>query len=310
MTARPATGLVAATGVQLDQHGTIVVDRQMRANVPDVWAAGDCVHTHHVLLTEPTYVPLGTTAHKQGRIAGALGTPSNSPRCTGSQRGNPATEAPMREMYHEQLNDILIDLERMTLVVSAAVQRSTSALLAADLSAAEAVIGADTQLDAAGETVEEKIFDVIARQAPVAAELRMLVAALRMVADLERMGDLAAHVAKIARLRYPAPAIPTELHGMIEEMSRATRRMVDQAGEVISTRDVSAALRIEAADDEMDRLRRNQFRQMMDPSWPHGVEVAVDLALLGRYYERIADHAVSMARRVIFLVTGHMPAGQ
>jgi phosphate transport system protein len=135
----------------------------------------------------------------------------------------------------------------------------------------------------------------------------MLVAALRMVADLERMGDLAAHVSKIARLRYPAPAIPTELHSVIENMSTVAGKMVDAAGDVIKTRDVAAASALEAADDEMDKLRTSQFRLMMDASWPHGVEVAVDIALLGRYYERIADHAVSMARRVVYLVTGELP---
>jgi phosphate transport system protein len=216
----------------------------------------------------------------------------------------------MRDIYHQQLDEILVEVELMTRIVSTAVRRSTSALLTADLGTAEEVIAADVQLDVADETVEEKIFDLMALQAPVAVELRMLVAALRMVADLERMGDLAAHVAKIARLRYPAAAIPAELHGVIEDMGRVAQRMVDQAGEVIKTRDVSAAHRVETADDEMDRLRSAQFRQMMDASWPHGVEVAVDLALLARYYERIADHAVSMARRVIFLVTGEMPAAQ
>jgi phosphate transport system protein len=135
----------------------------------------------------------------------------------------------------------------------------------------------------------------------------MLVAALRMVADLERMGDLAAHVSKIARLRYPAPAIPAELHGVIEEMGGVAGRMVDSAGDVIKSRDVEAATRLETVDDEMDKLRSNQFRLMMDDAWPHGVEVAVDIALLGRYYERIADHAVSMARRVVYLVTGELP---
>jgi phosphate transport system protein len=214
----------------------------------------------------------------------------------------------MRDIYHQQLDEILVEVELMTRTVSTAVRRSTSALLTADLGTAEEVIAADVQLDVAGETVGEKIFDLMALQAPVAVELRMLVAALRMVADLERMGDLAAHVAKITRLRYPAAAIPAELHGVIEDMGRVAQRMVDQAGEVIKTRDVSAAHRVETADDEMDKLRSSQFRQMMDASWPHGVEVAVDLALLGRYYERIADHAVSMARRVIFLVTGELPA--
>jgi len=213
----------------------------------------------------------------------------------------------MRETYHEQLDDILAELERMTRTVSTAVRRSTSALLTADIRQAEEVIAADIKLDAAGEGVEEKVFDLMARQAPVANELRMLVAALRMVADLERMGDLAAHVSKIARLRYPAPAIPAELHTVIEEMGAVAGRMVDGAGDVIKSRDVKAAAKLETVDDEMDKLRSNQFRLMMDDSWPHGVEVAVDIALLGRYYERIADHAVSMARRVVYLVTGELP---
>jgi phosphate transport system protein len=213
----------------------------------------------------------------------------------------------MRDTYHEQLEDILTELERMTRTVSTAVRRSTTALLQADIRQAEAVIAADIELDAAGEGVEEKVFELMARQAPVANELRMLVAALRMVADLERMGDLAAHVSKVARLRYPAPAIPAELHDVIEEMDGVAGRMVDAAGDVIKSRDVEAAARLETADDEMDKLRSNQFRLMMDDSWPHGVEVAVDIALLGRYYERIADHAVSMARRVVYLVTGELP---
>lgn len=213
----------------------------------------------------------------------------------------------MRDTYHEQLDDILAELERMTRTVSTAVRRSTTALLAADIRQAEEVIAADIQLDAAGEGVEERVFELMARQAPVANELRMLVAALRMVADLERMGDLAAHVSKIARLRYPAPAIPAELHGVIQQMADVAGTMVDAAGDVITSHDVEAAARLEVVDDEMDKLRSSQFRLMMDESWPHGVEVAVDIALLGRYYERIADHAVSMARRVVYLVTGELP---
>ena len=213
----------------------------------------------------------------------------------------------MRDTYHEQLDDILVELERMTRTVSTALRHSTAALLAADIRQAEQVIAADIELDAAGEGVEEKVFELMARQAPVANELRMLVAALRMVADLERMGDLAAHVSKIARLRYPQPAIPADLHPVIEEMASVAGKMVDSAGDVITSHDVEAAGKLELVDDEMDKLRSNQFRLMMDSSWPHGVEVAVDIALLGRYYERIADHAVSMARRVVYLVTGELP---
>jgi phosphate transport system protein len=213
----------------------------------------------------------------------------------------------MRDTYHEQLDDILVELERMTRTVSTAVRRSTRALLAADIKAAEEIIAADIELDASGEGVEDRVFELMARQAPVANELRMLVAALRMVADLERMGDLAAHIAKIARMRYPQPAIPAELSTVIEQMGTVAEAMVNAAGNVIKTRDVSAAHALESTDDDMDRLRTNQFRMMMDDSWPHGVEVAVDIALLGRYYERISDHAVSMARRVVYLVTGELP---
>ena len=213
----------------------------------------------------------------------------------------------MRDSYHEQLDDILAELERMTRTVSTAVRRSTAALLEADIRRAEEVIAADIQLDAAGEGVEEKVFELMARQSPVANELRMLVAALRMVADLERMGDLAAHVSKIARMRYPAAAIPAELHDVIEEMGAVAGKMVDAAGDVISSRDVEAAGKLESTDDQMDQLRTNQFRLMMDDAWPHGVEVAVDMALLSRYYERISDHAVAMARRVVYLVTGELP---
>ena len=213
----------------------------------------------------------------------------------------------MRTTYHEQLDDILAELERMTRTVSATVRRSTKALLDADIRAAEEIIAADIELDASGEGVEDKVFELMARQAPVANELRMLVAALRMVADLERMGDLAAHVAKIARMRYPQPAIPQELSTVIQQMGAVAERMVSAAGDVIKSRDVSAAAKLEATDDDMDALRSDQFRMMMDDAWPHGVEVAVDIALLGRYYERIADHAVSMARRVVYLVTGELP---
>ena len=216
----------------------------------------------------------------------------------------------MRETYRQQLGEILTELEHMTWIVANAVRRSTSALLEANIRKAEDVISGDAEVDIRGETVEEQVFQLIARQAPVAGELRTLVAALRMVADLERMGDLASHVAKIARLRYPETAIPVELHPMVEEMGRVAELMVNQAGELLRSRDVAAAADLETIDDQMDALRSGQFRLMLNVSWPHGVEAAVDLALLGRYYERIADHAVSMAQQMVFLVTGEPAAPQ
>jgi phosphate transport system protein len=112
------------------------------------------------------------------------------------------------------------------------------------------------------------------------------------------------HVAKVARLRAPQVAVPDELRPTIERMAAVAEKMIDTAGIIIAERDLDGARRMEEDDEEMDQLRRSSFRLMLDDAWPHGVEAAVDIALLGRYYERIADHTVSLARRVVYLVTG------
>jgi phosphate transport system protein len=120
------------------------------------------------------------------------------------------------------------------------------------------------------------------------------------------MGDLSAHVAKIARMRVPDPAVPSPLHPTIRSMAKVADSMIDAAARIVANRDVVAAARLEDEDDEMDRLRKDLFRTILSDRWEHGVEPAIDLALLGRYYERIGDHAVSMARRVVYLVTGEL----
>ena len=210
----------------------------------------------------------------------------------------------MRNAYFDQLDSIVDELVDMTHVVKVAVSLATQALLTADAEIAEKVISDDAAIDAARERVEERSFELLALQQPVASDLRMLVAALRMVADLERMGDLSVHVAKVARLRVPQVAVPAEIVPTIERMATVAEKMVDTVAGIIAERDVEGARRLEEDDEEMDQLRRSSFRLMLDDSWPHGVEPAVDIALLGRYYERIADHAVSLARRVVYLVTG------
>jgi phosphate transport system protein len=210
----------------------------------------------------------------------------------------------MRNAYFDQLDSIVDELVTMTYEVKEAVTRSTQALLTADAEIAERVISDDAAIDAARERVEARSFELLALQQPVASDLRMLVAALRMVADLERMGDLSVHVAKVARLRVPLVAVPAELVPTIERMATVAEKMVGTVAGIIAERDVEGARQLEEDDEEMDQLRRSSFRLMLDDSWPHGVEPAVDIALLGRYYERIADHAVSLARRVVYLVTG------
>lgn len=213
----------------------------------------------------------------------------------------------MRESYREQLDEILSDLVTMSEKIATAVRRSTRALLESDRTEAEAVISADEQIDQMRVDIDARSFSLLALQAPVAGELRLLVATLRMVTEMERMGDLAAHVAKIARMRYPECAVPDDLRSNFARMAEVAEVMVLGVGRALKERDVEDAEAVQQRDDEMDDLRRSQFRVMLGEAWPHGVEAAVDVALLGRYYERIADHADAIARRLVYIVTGQLP---
>jgi len=214
----------------------------------------------------------------------------------------------MRDAYYEQLDAVIDEVVTMTHEVGDAVSYATRSLLEADAELAERVISHDEYIDSERNRIEELSFELLALQQPVAGDLRMLVAGLRMVSDLERMGDLSVHVAKVARLRVPDVAIPDDMLPTIKRMAEVAEEMVRKVETVIADRDVDAALELEKCDEEMDKLRSSSFRQMLSDDWAHGVEPAVDIALLGRYYERIADHAVSLARRVVFLVTGQRPS--
>jgi phosphate transport system protein len=213
----------------------------------------------------------------------------------------------MRTAYHDQLDAIVDDLVRLTGLVQDATSQATTALLDADAGIAEEVLAGDAAIDALRNDIEGRAFELLALQQPVAGDLRMLIAAVRMVADLERMGDLAVHVAKVAQLRVPEVAVPPDLIPTVERMAAVAVHMIGSVAEVIKNRDVDAARSVESDDEEMDELRRRSFRLMLGESWAYGVEPAIDNALLGRYYERIADHAVSLARRVVYLVTGEVP---
>lgn len=214
----------------------------------------------------------------------------------------------MREAYQEQLDSIVSDLVNLTDRVRHAVADATKALLTADLSLAETVIEGDQAIDDSIELTEEHAFRVLATQQPVATDLRQLVATLRMLNDLARTGDLAVHIAKVTRMRVPELAVPEEVQHIIESMALVADQMVQSAARIVANRDLDAAEGLEDTDDEMDKLRKKLFRALLSDSWEHGVESAIDLALLGRYYERVGDHAVAMARRVVYLVTGEVPA--
>ena len=210
----------------------------------------------------------------------------------------------MRDAFHDSIDAISDELVEMTRLAGSAMVRASTALLDADLALAESVIAADDHLDQVQRALDERAFELLARQQPVATDLRIIVTSLRMSADLERMGDLARHVAKVARLRYPESAIPPELRGTLLEMAHIAERIVAKAGSVIASKDVAQALELERDDDDMDRLHRQLFTVLLADDWLGGVEQAIDVTLIGRYYERFADHAVSVAHRVIYLVTG------
>jgi len=210
----------------------------------------------------------------------------------------------MRNAFHDELDGISESLIQMAILVRDAITDATTALLGSDLALAEKVIAADDVIDSIQHDLDARTINLMARQQPVASDLRTLVTSLRMSADLERMGDLAHHVAKQARMRYPNCAVPAELIPTITEMGRVARGIIDKLSSVMEHRDTARALEIEIDDDEMDKLHRQLIATLLDDNWSHGIEAAIDMTLLGRYYERCADHAVSIARRVYFLVTG------
>src|SRR5258705_496147 len=183
-------------------------------------------------------------------------------------------------------------------------QPATQALLQADLVLAEQVISNHDQLTRIQTQAEEAAFVLLALQAPVAGDLRLVVGSMQNVADAERMGGLALHVAKIARRRHPERALPEEVHGYFAEMGTIAVDLGNSAQEVVLSHDPEQAARISQDDDAMDELHKHLFTVLMDKEWKHGVAAAVDVTLLGRFYERFADHAVEIGRRVVFQVTG------
>ena len=210
----------------------------------------------------------------------------------------------MRNAFHDELDSIGTSLLQMAGLVRVAMDQATTSLLTVDLSLAEKVIAADVVIDEIQHDLDARTINLMARQQPVASDLRTLVTSLRMSADLERMGDLAHHVAKQARMRYPNGAVPIELVPTITSMGLVADKLIDKLSSVMEHRDAVRALEIETDDDEMDKLHRELIGILLDDNWQHGIETAIDMTLLGRFYERFADHAVSVSRRVYFLVTG------
>jgi phosphate transport system protein len=215
----------------------------------------------------------------------------------------------MREEYRAELAEVTRLLVTMAQRVRTAMADATDALFSADQSAGEQVLARDTEIDTLYRQVEEKVYDLLARQQPVASDLRLVVTALHVAVDVERMGDLACHVAKIGLRRAPEVAVPEELVPVVRDMARVTDRMAGKITDVLEQADARRAAELERDDDEVDELNRQLYGLLLGTAWRHGVEQAIDGALLSRWYERYADHAVNAGRQIVYLVTGE-PVGE
>lgn len=213
----------------------------------------------------------------------------------------------MREGYRVRLSAIGDTLSTMAESVSRAMREATRALLEADRESADRVIAGDHEIDALRDKVEQGTYELLALQAPVASDLRVVLTAQHVAGHLERMGDMAQHVATATLRRHPQPALAPELTDVFASMADVASRMADKLAQVIVDRDAARAAELDSDDDVIDALHRQMFGILIG-EWPHGVEAAVDAALLGRFYERYADHAVNAGAQVVYLVTGEAPA--
>lgn len=210
----------------------------------------------------------------------------------------------MRAIFTQELSQVGEDLTEMSRLVAEAVANASASLTDSDLSLAERVIDADSRIDELQSVLDERCVQLLARQQPVATDLRIVVSGLRMSASLERMGDLARHVALIARLRYPVSAIAPQAADVVAKLADAANAVAQDVVNLLESHDLELAAKVQSDDDILDALHTQAFNVTMDPEWRGTVAQTVDLTLLARFYERFGDHAVSVARRISYLVTG------
>jgi phosphate transport system protein len=210
----------------------------------------------------------------------------------------------MREAFEHELAGIRDLLIELAVKAGAAMNTATQAMLDADLVTAQSVIAGDDELDDLTGRIELACYDAVARQAPVARDLRLIVSSMQVSSSLERMGDLAEHVATLTQMRHPGSSVPEDVRPMFAEMGAVADLMATSLASLLRSWDLAEASEILAMDDQMDEAHRELFTTVLAPTWTHGVQAAIDTTLMSRYYERYADHAVAVARRVIQLVTG------
>jgi phosphate transport system protein len=210
----------------------------------------------------------------------------------------------MRQVFQNELHEVQDRLVEMSHSVATIIEKASAAFLGGDVAKADEAIALSESNEEKALALDELVIKILARQSPVARDLRILVSALRMSASLERMGALAGHIASIARYRFPGSAVPTSLRATFEEMGALDIKLANKVTEVLRNTDVDQARAIQAEDERVDELHRHVFDVVLADDWKENAMFTVDVTLASRYYERFADHVVDISSKVSYLTTG------
>ncbi len=210
----------------------------------------------------------------------------------------------MREVFQQELREVQERLVEIAALVAVSIDNATRAFNDSNVSLAETVIADDDKIDVMALELDELAINILARQQPVARDLRIVVSALRISASLERMGDMAEHIAQLARYRFPDKVVPKSLRSTFAELGTLDVAIAQKLVELLKTEDVRLAEEIRNDDDRIDALHLSVFDKVLGETWKGGAVDTVDATLASRYHERFADHAVSIAKKVQYLATG------
>lgn len=210
----------------------------------------------------------------------------------------------MRAVFQQELQEVQERLVEIATLVEQSIEKATSAFNESNVALAEEVIENDSNIDALTVSLDELAIDILARQQPVARDLRIVVSALRVSSSLERMGDMSSHIAQLARYRFPEKVVPKSLRSTFSQMGILDVQIAKKLTELLRTQDPRLAQEIRNEDDKMDELHLSVFDKVLGERWKGDTEETVDATLASRYHERFADHAVSIAKKVFYLATG------
>lgn len=214
----------------------------------------------------------------------------------------------MRVIFNEELKAVADDLDHMANAVSKAIKLAGDALMNCDVEAAQNVIDGDVEIDALESSIIDQCVRLLAKQSPVATDLRVIVSSMRLASTFERMGDLARHIAEASRRTYPVSPIPPEAQELFGSMRDFLDMTADRLVNMLTDRDADIAEQIIIGDDTLDALHHQTFELALDDNWHGTKQQLIDIVLIGRFMERLGDHAVSAARRVVYIVSGFDPS--